>query len=265
MTCVHDPERESHPHRWVGWLRSRDGARMALYDGAAAWYDRIWGPRRDHEKDVSTLVELIDGRCPDARSLLDVGCATGEHLRLLRSRYHCTGIDLSRKLLEVANDKLGTDVGLLQADMRTLDLRRRFDVVTCLWGTVAYAVTERHLGELAGRIAAHLEPGGVAVVEPWLTPEAFDDPGMVSVIVDDETQPVVTVIGATSRVDDVAHLRRLYVSASPGRLDTVEEHHELGLFTEGQYRSAFRQAGLAVEWLTPGLAGRGLLVGVRTS
>ena len=53
-------------------------------------------------------------------------------------------------------------------DLLTLDLGRRFDIVTCLFSSIGY------VADLAGaveRLAAHAAPGGVVVVEPWLAPE----------------------------------------------------------------------------------------------
>lgn len=44
-------------------------------------------------------------------------------------------------------------------------------------------------------------------------------------------------------------------------IDTFVEHHELGLFTWDQYRSAFEQAGLETQVDEVGLLGRGLVLG----
>lgn len=234
-----------------------------LYDGAADWYDRVWGAGRDYRADATMLQRLVAERVRDATTLLDVGCATGGHLVQLQDRFDCTGIDLSPRLLSIARTKLRPDVGLERADMASLDLGRRFDVVTCLWGTIAYARTPRKLEQVARRLTAHLAPGGLLAVEPWVTREAFVDPGMATVIAEDDQVPVISVTGATSRREDVAHLRRVYVAASPDRVQVVEEHHELGLFTLDQYNDAFETAGMTVEWHQPGLAGRGLLTASR--
>lgn len=238
---------------------------MAIYDDAAPWYDRIWGSRRDYGADTRVLTDVITRHRPQAERLLDVACGTGGHLRHLSRHYHCTGVDVSARLLEVAARELGPEVDLHEADMRTLDLGRRFDVVTCLWGSIAYVEDRRALHEVAARLAQHLADGGLAIIEPWLTPETFEDPGRVTVTVDEDEQPVITVVGSVSRDGRRAHLRRLYVAATPGELATVEEHHDLGLFTPGEYLEAFAAAGLEVAWDADGLTGRGLLVGIRSS
>lgn len=235
---------------------------MAAYDEAADWYDRVWSSRRDHVSDVEVISSIVDGLNPGADSLLDLGCATGEHLGLLQDRYSCVGVDTSAGLLRVARAKLDADVSLHEADMFDLELDCRFDVIVCLWGTVAYARTFERLEQAAGRMAAHLRRPGIAIVEPWLTLQSFPDQGSVTVTIDDDEQPVLAVVASTSKQGSIAHLQRTYVAATSDSIRTVEESHELGLFSEAQYRTAFETAGFEVEWDEDGLAGRGLLVGV---
>lgn len=133
---------------------------MAIYDSAATWYDRMWSPRRDHAADVESIIRMVEERTPDAQRLLDVGCATGEHLRHLVPRFDVAGVDVSAGLLEVARHKLGDSVVLHEADMFDLDLGEHFDVVICLWGTIAYATTQPALATFASTIDRHLSPGG---------------------------------------------------------------------------------------------------------
>ena len=54
------------------------------------------------------------------------------------------------------------------ADMTSFDLGRRFDVVTCLFSSIGYVGTAERLDQAIATMAAHLEPGGTLIVEPWL-------------------------------------------------------------------------------------------------
>ena len=57
--------------------------------------------------------------------------------------------------------------------MRSFDLGRRFDAVTCLFSSIGYLLTPEDLEQGIARMAAHVAPGGVLVVEPWFTPDAW--------------------------------------------------------------------------------------------
>ena len=54
--------------------------------------------------------------------------------------------------------------------MRSFALGRRFDVVTCLFGSLGYVESYGELATTIGNLRDHVEPGGLIVVEPWLSP-----------------------------------------------------------------------------------------------
>jgi SAM-dependent methyltransferase len=225
-----------------------------IYDAVYSW--------KDYAREAELLHELVQARKPGAATLLDVACGTGAHLAELRRRYRCEGLDLEPELLAVARERL-PDTPLHEGDMRDFDLGRRFDVVTCLFSSIGYVLTVEALDASVATMARHLEPGGVLVVEPWLTPEAVRTPHVGAVFVDEPELKIarvntVEVDGRTSSIE--FH----YLVGTPHGLEYFTEPHQLGLFTHEEYLAAFRAVGLAVEHDAEGLMGRGLYVGVAT-
>ena len=132
-----------------------------MFDRSAHVYDLLY-PFKDYGAEARDLVELIGARNPSATSLLDVACGTGRHLELLRASFpDVAGVDLDEGLLAIAQERL-PDVPLTRADMRTVDLGRTFDAVTCLFSSVGYLRDADELERAVGRMAAHLAPGGVS-------------------------------------------------------------------------------------------------------
>lgn len=97
--------------------------------------------------------------------LLDAGCGTGRDAAVLAARgWSATAVDLAPAMVDHVR-RHHPDVDAREADLRTLDLGRAFDVVTCLDSTLLALHETADLLAALRRIAAHLVPGGLLVAE----------------------------------------------------------------------------------------------------
>jgi SAM-dependent methyltransferase len=231
-----------------------------MFSRSADFYDALYS-FKDYEAETTRLRELIAERVPGARSLLDIACGTGKHLELLRGHFDVAGLDLDPELLAIARERV-PGVALHESDMTNFDLGRRFDVVACLFSSIGYVRDEPRLRSAIAAIARHLEPGGLLVVEPWLPPDAWRE-GHVAMLVVDEPEQKIVRMNRADRDGDVSVIDFHYLVGTPKQVEHFTEHHELGLFTDEQYRDAFAAAGLAVEHDPEGLMGRGLYLGTQ--
>src|SRR4051812_30867118 len=129
-----------------------------MYDRFAAVYDAIY-KFKNYEEEVAKVAEIVRARNPAAKSLLDVGCGTGEHILHLKKDFDCAGIDLSPQLLAACREK-NPDVEVFEGDMKDFDLGRKFDAIVCLFGAVGYMLTNVDLDKAIANMAKHLEPDG---------------------------------------------------------------------------------------------------------
>jgi SAM-dependent methyltransferase len=230
------------------------------YSRSAAIYDLIYD-FKDFPATTTRLRELIRTHRPDARSVLDVGCGTGRHLELLGPEFERVGLDLSGEMLAVARQRC-PDVEFYEADMTTLDLGRRFDVVTCLFSAVAYVRTVDRLNDAVARMAAHLETDGLLLVEPWLSPDRYWI-GHLAVNHAEQDGVNVSWMYIQQLVDGCSRFDIHYLVGDRQGVEHFEERHEMGLFTDEEYCGAFRAAAVETEFDPDGLFGRGLYRGFR--
>lgn len=231
---------------------------------AARLYDAIHDAEgKDYARESKMVVDLVNAHVANAESLLDVACGTGRHLEQFSRHLRCAGIDNDAGMLAVARARC-PNVPLTQADMVDFDLGTQFDVVTCLFSAVGYAMTTDRLNQAVVSMARHLRPGGVLIVEPWFQPEQWFE-GYLSMSSVDQPELKAARISISRRKGDIAVMDFHYLVGSTGRIDSFIEHHELALFSWDQYRSAFEHAGLEPDIDESGLIGRGLVLGqVRT-
>ncbi len=55
--------------------------------------------------------------------------------------------------------------------MTEFDLATTYDAVTCLFSAIGYVRTVDRMNRAVACMARHVKPGGVLIVEPWITPE----------------------------------------------------------------------------------------------
>jgi SAM-dependent methyltransferase len=229
----------------------------AVFSRSARIYDAVYS-YKDYAAEADRLHGVIQERSPGAATLLDVACGTGKHLEVFRRWYGVEGVDLDEGLLDVARERL-PDVPLHLADMCSFALVRKFDAVTCLFSAIGYAGTVERLRQAMAAMAAHLNPAGVLLVEPWYAPEAWQV-GRLELRTIDEPELKIARMTQAGLVDRLAVMEFFYVVGRPQGMETFAERHEIALFTDAEYRETFDDVGLVVERDEEGLIGRGLYI-----
>lgn len=216
-----------------------------VYDLVYAW--------KDYAGEASRLCELI-GR--PGGTLLDVACGTGKHLEHLAAHYRCEGLEIDPGMAQIARARGFT---VHEGDLATFDLGRRFDAVTCLFSSIGYA---DGLDVAVANLGRHVAPGGVLVVEPWLSPEIVV-PGRVSVHTADTERVKVARMNSIDVEGRASVLKFHYLVGREGAVEHLTERHVLWLWTRDEYEAAFARAGLQAAYDEYGLMGRGLWLGLR--
>jgi trans-aconitate methyltransferase len=199
----------------------------------AEFYDAVFESRgKDFAGEAGKLAALIREHRPRARSLLDVACGTGAHLAAFATLFDdVEGIEYAPAMAAVARTRL-PQTPIHSGDMRDFALGRTFDAVTCVGNSVGCMNDRKELSAAIDRMAAHVEPGGVLVVEPWWFPSNFTD-GHVGGHVLKEDGRVVSRL--TRSVADASGIR------------DFSEVLVVSLFHQEDYEDAFAAAGCTAQ------------------
>ncbi len=235
-----------------------------MFTRSAAFYDAVYAAK-DYGAEAERIDALIEAHTlTNATTLLDVACGTGGHLADLKHQYVAAGLDLDPQLLAITRER-HPELRFHLADMVDFDVGRTFDAVVCLFSAIGYVRTVDRLNAAIETMARHLKPGGVLLVEPWITPEAHTLGTVHALYVDQPTLKIAR-INVSAAHERVSILDFHYLVGTPAGVAQFTERHELGLFTEDEYRDAAIAAGLETTFIPgtrSGLTDRGLLIGVR--
>lgn len=233
-----------------------------MFTRSAELYDTIYASHRDVEREAQRIHTLItEHRQTRGDTLLDVACGTGAHIPYLSQCYRVEGLDLATSMIEIARRR-HAGVQFHVADMVDFDLSRQFDAVISLFSSIGYVKTIPRLRQTIENMRRHTRPGGVIIVEPWITPDRYVE-GHVNAIFVDEPDLKIARMNVSSVEDGLSILDFHYLVATPNGVEHFTERHELGLFDHEEYVEAFEAAGLTVTYDSEGLTGRGLYIGVR--
>jgi len=233
-----------------------------MYANTASYYDRIYA-FKDYADEAAKVASIVAESCHSGgKRLLDVACGTGLHIEHLARTFDVEGLDISPELLAFARERTPA-VTFHTGDMRTFDLAETYDVVTCLFSSIGYMTTPEDLGLAIVRMAAHLVPGGILIIEPWITPDAWEPDTLHGMFIDDPDLKIAR-INTSQVIDGLSVFDLHHLIGTREGVEHIVEHHEMGLYTIAEMTAAFEAAGLDTRYDPEGITGRGLYVGLRS-
>jgi ubiquinone/menaquinone biosynthesis C-methylase UbiE len=164
--------------------------------------------------------------------------------------------------LKIAREKC-PDVVFHKADMSKFDLGRQYDAIISLFSAIGFVQSVPRLKSTLRSMARHLRPGGVVIVEPWLSRGAFKAGTIHANFVDKPNLKIARI--STSQIHGNKSVNKMHhLVGTPSGIEHFVENLELGLFTKSEYLESFRLAGLTTRFDPKGLIGRGLYIGTRS-
>jgi SAM-dependent methyltransferase len=228
-----------------------------MFSETADFYDLLYS-FKNYSEEAKKIKDLIRREHPGARTILDVACGTAEHAKLLIDDFNVDGIDLDPRFIEIAQAKVPAG-RFSVADMRSFELSRRYDVVQCLFSSIGYLLTPQDILSAFRCFRRHLNPGGIILIEPWLTPDAYKT-GRPHMLVAERPDIKICRMNSCQLEGNVSILHFHYLICTAKGVRHCEEIHRLAMFTVEQLTGFFREAGLAATFDPVGLFGRGLFI-----
>jgi trans-aconitate methyltransferase len=144
-----------------------------LYYDIADWWPVISSPS-EYAEEAALYVEMI--RAParrPVREVLELSSGGGNNASHMKRAFDMTLVEPTDGMRETSR-KLNPECEHPKGDMRHVRLGRTFDAVL-VHDAVMYMTTEDDLSAALETVAAHLAPGGVALVAPDATEESFSE------------------------------------------------------------------------------------------
>jgi SAM-dependent methyltransferase len=238
---------------------------MSVFGNYARYYDLLYKDK-DYQGEANYVRNLIEKYAQSAGSILELGCGTGAHAKLLAEfGYRLHGVDLSEDMLTVAHQrKLDSDLELAErmsfskGDIRNVKVDGHFDVVLSLFHVMSYLVTNEDLQAAIATAKSHLKPGGIFIFDCWYGPAVLTDRPAVRVKELEDNEIAVTriaepVIYANENLVDVNY--HIFIrDKSDQSVQELKETHRMRYLFKTELEFLLQAAGMAIieqsEWMT---------------
>ncbi len=167
-----------------------------VFKNYAYYYDLLY-KEKDYSAEVKYIDKLIKKFSRNSKSILDLGCGTGSHdLFFANKGYNIFGVDYSSEMIKIGNKKLNKElrekITLKKGDVRKLNLKKKFDVVTLLFNVIGYQVKNEDLNATLRTANKHLKKSGIFIFDFWYGPAVLLDLPIVKAKKVENAEVVVT-------------------------------------------------------------------------
>ena len=216
--------------------------------GYSSEYDLLYADK-DYEAEVAFIERAIARWAPQARSIVDFGCGSGNHaLPLARAGFEVTGVDRSTHMLARAREKARVQptASFAEGDVRSVHLGASFDVALMMFAVLGYQLTDSDVAATLENVRAHLSPGGLLVFDVWYGPAVLaTGPERRTKVMRERDREVTRIASATlSRADRRADVHYdVRVTESAREIACFEERHAVRYFFADEIERFLGAAG----------------------
>lgn len=142
----------------------------------SARYDSLYRDK-DYAEECEQIARLLKTYADrPVRSILDLGCGTGNHsLPLAQQGFEIVGVDRSSTMLDgarrkAAAEKLDGKAVFHEGDIRTLGVDRKFDAALMMFAVLGYQLENHDVLAALRNARQHLSAGGLFIFDVWYGP-----------------------------------------------------------------------------------------------
>lgn len=204
----------------------------------------LLSPPEDYEREAAIVRQIIEAHAAPVHSVLELGAGGGHTLHHLADAYETVAVDLSDAMLAHCRG-LNPGVPTVVGDMRTVRLGRTFDALL-IHDAIDYMTSRDDALAALQTAAAHLQPGGLAVIAPTYVRETFTEHETAHDHrkTDALTLTYFSYVHDPDPADETFELVLVYlIRHADGSLSIEHDRHTCGLFSVDDWLAMLDAAG----------------------
>lgn len=236
---------------------------MSVFGEFAKYYDLVH-ENKDYEQESSYIHRLIQKYKPNTKTILDIGCGTGNYAYAMQQLgYQVTGIDSSSNMIEMAKGKLSEEAretsspSFFCGRMEEHKTPAKSDAVICLFFSLCYQTTDDLIFESLSRFKDQMKEDGILIFDFWNKAGVLSErPDLKIQKYTAEGLEITKLVEPTldTSVDCVGIDYTFYVENEMGGISKFKEFHKVRYLSPQFLEKFLRKLNFKVEliegWMT---------------
>lgn len=223
---------------------------MEVFKDYAYYYNSFYKDK-DYFAEAKTVDRLLKKHNSRVETIINFGCGTGKHdIELTRLGYHCTGIDMSSLMINIAKENSAlndTGIEFEAADIRNYEPKKKYDAVISLFHVISYQNSNQDVLSAFRSARKALTPGGYFLFDAWYGPGVLSDKPSVRVKeITDETNQLIRiarpVMHDKENIVDVNY-EVLIINRKSSKTQIINETHNMRYFFRPELEILLSEAG----------------------
>jgi len=138
-----------------------------VFESYGKYYDIMYMDK-DYEGECEFIESILRRYSKiKSKSILDIGCGTGNHAVILAKKgYRVVGFDISKTMIELAKKK-SKSVEFYVSDIENFKFDKKFDACISMFAVISYITSTNSLLKAFKNIRDHLNPDGIFIFDVW--------------------------------------------------------------------------------------------------
>lgn len=216
-----------------------------MYKNFSKIYDKFM-ENCDYDKWCELLEDIIVKEKDKTEKILDLGCGTGEILKRISRKYKCSGLDISKEMIEEAKKKTN-EVKFFLGDMRVFNTLEKYDVVFSFFDTINHLKSLEELLDTFNSVSNCLGEKGIYIFD--VVDRKFMKKMFKKNIFIEERDEFTLIwehkIDKKKLLDVIK--ARYFIKNEKGTYEKYDENYEKKIFSETEIKEVIKYSDLKLE------------------
>lgn len=233
-----------------------------MYEKSSKYYDLMYAFNgKDYKNEAKEILSIIMNSNINAKSLLDVACGSGEHAKHFEEIFEVDGIDINENFISICNKK-GLKGSYSIGNMSSFDLKKKYDVITCLFSAIGFLSGIEELNSTIKTFKRHLNENGLILIEPFFEPKDWiPEKNPLHLRVYEDKKIKYVRMSVTGRDNNFGTMHEHHLVAEDSHIEHFEEYAKQYLFEKSEIEEVLANNRFEVKYIKNEVFSRGLFIG----